>query len=103
MQNDRGEKTIYKCGKTEFDLYANKILVHGSKNTGVKMIHLMNDDEPIEFINTNGIGADIHKNYVSWNNGISIIKKPSFKVFSRDNLNEVMLEDLFKIRFDMLR
>lgn len=102
IQSDRGEKTIYKCGKTEFDLYSNNISVHGSNNTEFRMIYLINDNEPIEFGNTNGIAVEAHKNYVSCDTGTSIMQNPSFIIFSKEDLNEVMLEDLYKVRFDIL-
>ncbi|GMQ58161.1 hypothetical protein AN1V17_25560 [Vallitalea sediminicola] len=100
--SDRGEKTIYKCGKTEFDLFSNDFMVHGSNNTEFKMIHLIDKNDKVGFGNTNGISVENHEFYISGDVGTSIKRNPSFIVFSKEDLDDVMLEDLYKISFNVL-
>lgn len=98
LTKDRGEDIIHKYTNTILNLNADKYLTHGSNKSDYRLIHLASN---IIAHNTNGISMEISKDYITTGNNTSITTKPSFMVFSKDNLNDGMLENLYKISFDI--
>ncbi|GKX29963.1 hypothetical protein SH1V18_24430 [Vallitalea longa] len=100
---DRREEIIYKCGETEFDIFTDKYLNHGSIMSDYRLIHMLNTNgSAIVFGNTNGTSFETIIEYISSDNATSILSRPAFMIFSKDDLNDVVLENLYKISFDIL-
>lgn len=99
---DEGEEIQYKCVETEFDvLTKKKYMIHGVDESGYKMIRLVNDGQSVEFYNTNGTAWGENNNKISAPDGSTVHVKPSFIIFSEKRLNNVILEDLTELSFDV--
>ncbi|QUI22614.1 GNAT family N-acetyltransferase [Vallitalea pronyensis] len=99
--DNRGQKEMYRCMGSEFDFYVKKYMIHGSNKQDYLMTRLLSEGNIHEFYHTNGVNftEDFHK--LNMPHGTKKATKPSFILFSKDMLDDVVLEDLYGIQFDV--
>lgn len=96
---DKFEK--YYFGESEFELHVNKYMLYGRQGSEVLMTRLVNDQRLNEVENTNGVSIDYDEFRVSIASGESKTIEPNFYVFAKEGLNDLVLEDLYGLRFDI--
>lgn len=100
--DNRGEEEVYRCLDGEFDIYVNNYLIHGSVNKDYHIVRLLEKESKHESYNTNGVNLTEDEFDISMPHGSKRVIGPAFTIFTKEKMNDVMLEDLYEIRFKVL-
>ncbi|WDV46602.1 GNAT family N-acetyltransferase [Clostridiaceae bacterium M8S5] len=96
---DRGEQIRYISSDKVYDLKVENYMVHESK--GYKMIRLLGRDRQHEVSHSFGLTTAEDRGYIYLQKEKSVKIDPSFMIFSNEDLNDIMFEDLYRISFDI--
>lgn len=100
VENFQGERTSYKSGTSEYDIYPDSSLLYGSNKTNTR-IQIYTDYKKVHpwgFLNTKDCG-NFSTTFLSANHGESKYLPNVYYIFTDERIDDKLLEDLKKISF----